>query len=141
MRFLLDTNILSELRKAARANVNVMTWWEESAGSSFVSVLSLGEIRQGIEGVRPRDPGQAEAIERWLDQTRAQFSGLILPVTEEISERWGRLPSSQMLPAVDALIAATALEHGLTIATRNVRDFERCGVRVVNRFGEERTHG
>ena len=141
MRFLLDTNILSELRKAALANGNVMTWWEESAESSVVSVLSLGEIRQGIEGVRLRDPRQAEAIERWLDRTRARFSGLILPVTEEITDRWGRLPDSLMLPAVDALLAATALEHGLIVATRNVRDFERCGVPVVNPFEEGMAHG
>ena len=141
MRFLLDTNIISELRKAAQANANVMTWWNESAASSVISVLSLGEIRQGIEAVRPRDPNQAGAIERWLDRTTAQFAGLILPVTEAIADRWGRLPETLMLPAVDALIAATALEHGLTVATRNVRDFARCGVPVVNPFGDSAAHG
>jgi predicted nucleic acid-binding protein len=133
MAFLLDTNVLSELRQGARCHPGVRAWLEaQTSDDLFVSVLAFAEIRDGVEGLRPRDPRQAARLEAWLGQTLAQFGGRILPVTPEIAERWGRLRLAQPLPDFDRLIAATALEHGLDLVTRNLRDFERAGVTVVN---------
>ena len=131
--YLLDTNVLSELRKDDRCNANVRAWvLAQDDGDLFISVLALAEIRDGIEGLRPRDPGQAARLKRWLEETEATYSGRLLPVTASVADRWGRLRNPQPISDFDRLIAATAAEHGLQIATRNVRDFERSGVGVVN---------
>ena len=134
--FLLDTNVLSELRKGPRAHPGVRAWVEaQSADELFISVLALAEIRDGIERLRPRDPRQAARLEIWLAETTTHFGARILPVTPEIADRWGRLCIAQPPPDFDRLIAATALEHGLDLVTRNVRDFARTGVTVVNPWG------
>ena len=133
MAFLLDTNVLSELRKGVRCNPHVRAWLEgQDDGALFVSVLVLAEIRDGIERLRPRDPAQAVRLERWLLQTQTHFGSRVLPVTSAIADRWGRLHLPQPLPDFDRLIAATAIEHGLDLVTRNVSDFARSGVTVVN---------
>lgn len=131
--FLLDTNVLSELRKGARCDAGVRAWVEvRETDDLFVSVLALAEIRDGIERLRPRDPLQATHLENWLRETTTHFDDRVLPVTPEIADRWGRLHRAQPLPDFDRLIAATALEHGLEVVTRNVRDFAGSGVAVVN---------
>ncbi|MFZ4766779.1 MAG: type II toxin-antitoxin system VapC family toxin [Roseimicrobium sp.] len=135
MAWLLDTNVISELRRGIKCHPNVRAWAEACDDADFfVSVLTLGEIRDGIERQRKRDPAQASALENWLNTTVKRFEGRIHPVCQAVADRWGKLLPGESLPDVDALIAATALEHGLTIATRNVRDFIRCGVPVVNPF-------
>jgi predicted nucleic acid-binding protein len=135
--FLLDTNVLSELRKAGRCDAAVRTWMEaQDSDDLFVSVLALAEIRDGIERLRPRDPSQARRLEVWLRETTTHFGSRILPITPQIADRWGRLYLLEPLPDFDRLIAATALENDLEIVTRNVRDFERAGVSVVNPWEE-----
>ena len=133
MRYLLDTNFISELRKRDRANRGVQAWaMNNDSGLCALSVITLGEIRKGIEDKRRTDIQQANVIERWLDTVVTEFSENILTVNVEIADRWGRLVSTAKLPTVDLLLAATALEHDLTVITRNTADFEGSGARFHN---------
>jgi hypothetical protein len=108
--------------------------WAQSVRESdlYLSVLTLGEIRKGIERLRNRDPAQAQLFENWLGQLRARFADRILPVDDRAAERWGTLNAARTRSTVDSLIAATAYIYGLTIATRNTGDFEDCQVRLLN---------
>jgi toxin FitB len=133
--FLLDTNILSELRKLNRCNAGVRKWYEAVPSEElFVSVLGSGEIRRGIERIRLRDQPQARALERWLRWIATEFADRLLPVNEKVADRWSRLGLRQPLPLLDAFLAATALVHDLTLVTRNVADVARAGVKVFNPF-------
>ena len=135
MSYLLDTNVVSEFRK--RAPDTGASDWVGSVRSSelFLSVLVVGEIRQGIERLATRDPAQAAAIESWSQRLVAGYGDRIVPVTVEVAEMWGRLNATSPLPLVDGLLAATALVHDWTLVTRNVADVERTGVRLLNPFG------
>ena len=137
MTYLLDTNVLSETRKR-QPEAGVANWIAAtSADRLHVSVLTLGEIEQGIARVRGRgDQNQASALERWLRNVQAGFGDRVLPVTPPVAAAWGRQQYTQPLPVIDALIAATARVHGLTVVTRNVKDFELAGVQVLNPFAE-----
>lgn len=99
-----------------------------------LSVLVLGEIEQGIERLRPRDPDRARALVTWLDGLRERHAGRIAPVTLDVALAWGRLNAARPLPVVDGLLAATALTHGWALVTRNVRDLAGTGVELVNPF-------
>jgi predicted nucleic acid-binding protein len=133
--YLLDTNILSETRK--RQPTPAVTDWIAAtpANRLHVSVLSLGEIEQGISRIRSRgDQRQASALESWLQDVAAGFADRVLPVTLPVAAMWGRQQQDQLLPVIDGLIAATAKVHGLTVVTRNTKDFERAGIQVLNPF-------
>ena len=133
MGYLIDTNVLSEMRKGARANPNVQAWVARCMASEvFLSALVVGEIRRGIEIVRRKDGDQAEAIDRWLATVTSTFGDRILPVTRQIAEEWGRLSVPDPIPVIDGLLAATARVHTLTLVTRNVKDVVRTGVSIVN---------
>lgn len=135
MSCLVDTNIISEVRKGDRCDPNVARWWESLNDEDlYLSVLVLGEIRKGIELVRPKDPRQAAAIERWLDAVTTAFEGRILPVDQAVADEWGHINAPSPIAILDGLIAATAKVNGLTLATRNVSDVERTGVSFVNPF-------
>jgi predicted nucleic acid-binding protein len=137
MPFLLDTNILSELRKGGRCNPNVSEWAaRETSEAHYISVISLGEIRKGIELLRKKSPADCIALEEWLQRLGRDYANCTVGVTREIAERWGLLSSLRPLPVIDALLAATALELGLTLATRNINDFEGIGLTIVNPFGQ-----
>lgn len=135
MAFLLDTNVVSELRKST-PNPEVLAWHHRQRhAEAYTSTLVVGEIRQGIERVRPRDPQQADALDRWLDGLLLTYRDRILPVTLEIAQEWGRLNAQpQPLLAIDGLIAATAKVHHLILVTRNVTDVARTGITVLNPF-------
>lgn len=126
--YLLDTNVVSELRRP-RPHGGVRAWVESSAAEAmYLSVLVLGEIRRGVERLRPRDPTQAESLERWLAALEGGFADRILAIDEVIAHAWGRLHATDPLPPVDGLLAATALVNGLTVVTRDTTAFERIGV-------------
>jgi toxin FitB len=133
--YLLDTNVLSETRKRQPA-AGVADWIAATPPDRLhVSVLTLGEIEQGIARVHGRgDQQQASALGRWLREVEAGFEDRVLPVTLSIATVWGRHQYAQPLPVVDALIAATARVHGMTVVTRNVKDFDLAGVEVLNPF-------
>jgi predicted nucleic acid-binding protein len=135
MAFLLDTNVVSELRKSA-PNPHVLAWHESQRhADAYLSVLVAGEIRQGIERVRSRDHTQAEALERWLGRLVTAYRERILPITDAIADEWGRLNAlPQPLPVVDGLMAATAKVHRLVLVTRNVGDVARAGADIINPF-------
>lgn len=138
MTFLLDTNVLSDLRKGERADQSVRTWIAEVDDDDlFLSVLVIGELRKGVERVRRRDTATAGRLEAWLSGISADYSERILPITTEIAETWGRFNVPDPLPVIDSLLAATAHVHKMTIATRNVSDFSRTGVPVLNPFRTE----
>lgn len=139
MNYLVDTNVLAELRKADRCDAGVARWAEAAgARALYTSVLALGEIRKGVERLRGRDPRQAAALERWLEQVRTVFGDRVLPVDEAVAEEWGRMGAKRSVATVDGLLAATAKVHGLTLATRNTADVRDLGVRVVNPFAGRR---
>lgn len=133
MSYLLDANVISELRKGERADSNVSSWFvglvEEEI---YLSVLTLGEIRRGVESVRRRDPASAAALDSWLARLSEAHRDRILPVDWAIAEERGRMNALDPLPAIDGLLAATAKVLGLTLATRNVADVERTGVELLN---------
>ncbi|HTR93145.1 MAG TPA: type II toxin-antitoxin system VapC family toxin [Trebonia sp.] len=135
MTYLLDTNVLSETRK--RQPAAGLTEWIAATPPDrmHVSALTLGEIEQGIAKVRSRgDQHQAAALERWLRDVQAGFEKRILPVTVPVAVAWGRQQQARPVPVIDALIAATARVHGMTVVTRNVKDFELAGVQVLDPF-------
>lgn len=134
MTFLLDTTVVSEAMKRA-GDPGVRAWLQaRSANELFLSVLVVGEIRQGVEGLRRRDAAQAEVFDRWLDGLQTRYGDRVLAVTTSVAEEWGRLNVPDPLPVVDALMAATAKVHGLTLVTRNTADVARTGVRVLDPF-------
>ncbi len=135
MRFLLDTNVVSEIRKGDRADVRVQRWFDGVDREDLcLSVLVVAEITDGAERLRRRDPAQAQVYQAWLAELIEDFSGRLLPVTLEIARAWGRLSAIRPLPALDSLMAATALVHGLTFVTRNGRDVAGTGVDVLDPF-------
>jgi len=136
LSFVLDTNVVSEARKGARADEGVMRWLSSVAPEDlYLSVLVIGEIRQGIEGLRSRDPIQAVNLEAWLSGLRRLYAERILPIDLEIAEEWGRMNAPNPISSRDGLMAATAKVRGMTFVTRNTADVERTGVRVLNPFG------
>ena len=140
--FLLDTNVLSELRKERRCDPGVRQWVERAvADELFVSVLVLGEIRRGIERIRTRDQAQARALEKWLVGLSTEFAERVLPVDERTADKWGRLGLQQPVPTIDALLAATALVHRLTVVSRDEDGFRNTGAGVLNPFAKSKPSG
>ena len=133
MSYLIDTNVLSELRRKV-PDPNVVSWFSRRpAGTLYLSVLTLGEIRKGIEAMS--DPARRLVLLDWLEtELPAFFSGRILPIDVSGADRWGRMVAraGRPLPAIDSLLVATASRHGLMLVTRNLRDVQGLGVQVLN---------
>ena len=135
MSYLIDTNIISEVRKGARCDLHVSAWYASIAdGDIFLSTLVLGEIRKGVELARPKDAGKAAVLERWLHDVEKAFDGRVLGIDNAVSDQWGHMSAIRPVPVIDGLLAATALTNGLTLVTRNDRDIAGLGVTVLNPF-------
>lgn len=135
MSYLLDTNVISELRKGKRANPKVSAWFADLADEEiFLSVLTIGEIRRGIESVRRRDPDSAATLDRWLNLLSETHGDRIVSIDRAITEEWGRMNVPDPLPVVDGLLVATARVLGLTLVTRNVADVKGTGVELIDPF-------
>ncbi|HEY7297389.1 MAG TPA: type II toxin-antitoxin system VapC family toxin [Xanthobacteraceae bacterium] len=135
MNYLIDTNIISEVRKGVRCNGNVAAWYDSiDEAAIYLSVLVLGEIRKGVERARPTNPDRAHALEQWLTKVAMSFAERILPIDRAIADEWGRMGASRPVSTVDALLAATAKVYGMTLVTRNVSDVSDLGAQVINPF-------
>ena len=136
--YLVDTNVISEARKKTKANRGVRSFFKqviEYEARVFMSVVSVGELRRGVESIRYRgDTRQANQLEKWLANLLVEYQDHILDVNQDIAQLWGRLRAPHPENALDKQIAATALIYELTVVTRNHRDFVKTGVRVFNPF-------
>ena len=127
--------MVSELRKGVRCHPGVAAWFEQvSPEEVFFSVLTVGEIRQGVEKLRRRDNVAAEGLEMWLSELVTIHADRILPIDQSIAEQWGRFNVPDRKAVIDCLLAATAKVHDLTLVTRNLKDVERTGVRCIDPF-------
>lgn len=133
MSYLLDTNVVSEIRKPV-PNAGVAAWFAEADSADLhLSVLVVGEVRQGIARLRHRGDGEQVAVfERWLEVLKSEFGDRLLPVTTAVAERWGALNAGRPLPVVDGLLAATAALHELTLVTRDASLLAATGVRTLD---------
>jgi hypothetical protein len=135
LKFLVDTNIISEIRKRDRAHPNVVRWVARTPAEEIgTSILVLAEIRHGIELKRRNDPEQAKSLDRWFSQMRIGLGDRVLPIDEPVAEAWALLGIPDPLPLIDGLLAATAKVHGLTLVTRNVANIAVAGVSLIDPF-------
>ena len=134
MTFLIDTDVLSALRRRERSPAAVRWVETQRTADLYLSVVTVGEIERGITQQQRHDPSFAQELAYWLDRVLAWYGDRILPVDSATARRWGRLSATHGHDSADLLIAATALEHGLTVVTRNVRHFQPTGVPIVSPF-------
>ena len=135
MNYLIDTNIISEVRKGERCDSHVAAWFSSIDDADiYLSVLVVGEIRKGIERARRSDPAQARALDKWLSTVKQSYGERILPIDQMVADEWGSMSALRPVPTVDALLAATAKVHRMTLATRNVADVTGLGADVMNPF-------
>ena len=132
--YLLDTNVISELRRP-RPHASVIAWLSGTAPDQvFISAVTLGELQAGVENARQQDTGRAELIESWIDRVAASYN--VLPMDGSAFRCWGKLMHGKPAELMaEPMIAATAAVHNLTVVTRNLSDFERLGVPAFNPFG------
>jgi toxin FitB len=133
--YLLDTNVVSEFRKGERANRGLVRWFGDVAEDElYLSVLTAGELRRGIDSIHRRDREAAAALNRWLHGLVESFGDRLLPITHAVAGEWGRMNVVRSLPVIDSLLAATAKVHGLTFVTRNMKDIATTGAACLNPF-------
>ncbi len=134
MTYLLDTNVVSELRKRD-PDPRVLAWFATiSSAELFLSVLTIGEIRLGIERLRRKDEPQADLLEQWLRGLQVAYQDHLIDVDADVAEEWGRLNVPDPLPVIDGLLAASAKVRGWTLVTRNTADLQRSNVALLNPF-------
>jgi toxin FitB len=134
MAFLIDTDILSAIRRKQR-DPNLAQWFQNNRTADiYLSVVTIGEVERGITRQKQANPEFAQILENWLEEILARYGQRILPLTIAIAKRWGRLSGDLGHDSADLMIAATALEHNLVVVTRNVRHFEPTRVKLINPF-------
>ena len=131
-RYLLDTNIVSETRKTRAGERVIAFLGAVDASSLFISALTVGELRKGVEIKRRADPDAAARIGTWVEGIELAFADHILPVDSRVARRWGELSAERSRPVIDTLIAATALAHGLTLVTRDTGDRRGINLAVID---------
>ena len=138
--YLVDTNVISEVRKKSKANPGVRAFFKQAIADEarlFISVVTVGELRRGVEAIRHRgDARQANQLEKWLMALLTEYQDHMLDIDPDVAQLWGRLRVPHPENALDKQIAATALIYELTVVTRNHKDFVKTGVRVLNPFTE-----
>ncbi len=135
MRYLIDINVISEIRKGARCNPNVVRWWRSVHDHElYLSVLVLGEIRKGIQLARRRSAERARTLELWLNDLRRAFDDRLLDVDRDIADEWGHMSGLRNVATIDGLLAATAKMRRMTLVTRNSKAVEGLGADVLNPF-------
>lgn len=136
--YLIDTNVISEVRKRSKANRGVWEFFQQMVDDEielYISVITVGELRRGVSSIRHRgDVRQADQLEQWLENLLSQYQDHILDLNSDIAQLWGVLRVPNPENALDKQIAATALIHDLTVVSRNEKDFVSCGVPVLNPF-------
>jgi toxin FitB len=136
--YLVDTDVISEARKGAKGNVGVREFFDNASQNNlalFLSAITIGELRQGVEAIRRRgDLAQSARLERWLDRLTVDFADAILPFDQDAAQIWGRLRVPHPENPLDKQIAATALIYDLTVVTRNTDHFAPTGVPILNPF-------
>lgn len=136
--YLVDTNVISEVRKRSKANKGVRSFFKQvirEQSRVYISVVTVGELRRGVELIRHRgDTRQANQLEKWLNTLLAEYQDHILDINQDIAQLWGRLRVPNPESALDKQIAATALIYDLIVVTRNHKDFSTTGVRLLNPF-------
>jgi predicted nucleic acid-binding protein len=136
--FLIDTNIISELRKGQKADAGVVEFFANAVKNDtplYISVITLGELRRGVELIINRgDIAQGKLLADWLYSVQTEYQNNVLPIDAEIALLWGKMRGSNPQNSIDKLIAATALMFELTVVTRNIKDFENTGVNLLNPF-------
>jgi len=135
VKYLVDTNVISEIRKRDRAHPSVKAWWDSVSPSEvFLSVLTLGEISRGIRGIEARDSKQAAFLAVWLQGLSRFFAARLVPIDERAALAWADITAKRSLPLIDSLIAASAASRDMTLITRNTKDIADSGVRYFNPF-------
>jgi toxin FitB len=133
--YLVDTNVISELRKGKRCNSNVAAWYDGVGEDQiFLSVLTIGELRRGIDSIPRRDTKTAFALNQWFGALTKTHQDRILIIDHAVAEEWGRINVPDPLPVIDGLLAATAKVYGLSLVTRNTKDIARTGASFLNPF-------
>lgn len=135
MSYLVDTHVLSEYRKGAKADRGIRSWFELTQDDAlFISVLTLGELRRGAGLTRRSDPAAGRALDEWLARLVLLFGDRVVDVDRDVSDAWGRIAAARPVPAIDGLLAATALTRALTLVTRNTDAFDGLGLELLNPF-------
>lgn len=136
MRYLLDTNVVSELRKGERMDDGVRRWWAEiDPQDPVLSVLVVGELRLGVNRLRQRNTDAAQHLAGWLDSLESVYRDRILDIDEEVTVHWADLNTARPLPVIDSLLGATALAHGLVLVTRDTSSLAETSVPLFDPFG------
>ncbi len=132
VNYLLDTNVISETRRKS-PNIGLQTWLQQANPQAlYVSVLSFGEIAKGIELIGHKDPDASLALKEWFGEIHRLYADRLVHIDVDVAQEWGRISAIRSLPVIDGLLAATAVVHGMTLVTRNLRDMEGTGALVFN---------